>query len=236
MKHSYAEKQVDVDYLIEQNLELVSIIAWQIHGRARNITDIQDIIQIGYTGLIVAAQKYTPQEGVNFSAYAGIRIRGAIVDFLRKNSNLCRTTIQVKKRYNKVYEKLEKQLQRKPFVEEIAKEMEMEESELLDWETAFQANIPESIESVYDQFSIWFKSSENNPEEDLDEQELHNTLKKALKTLSEREAMIIQLYYVEELNVFEISEVLEISTGRVSQIKKEAIKNLRNFINSENQF
>ena len=236
MKHSYAEKQVDVDYLIEQNLELVRKIAWQIHGRARNITDIQDIIQIGYTGLIVAAQKYTPQEGVNFSAYAGIRIRGAIVDFLRKNSNLCRTTIQVKKRYNKVFEKLEKQLQRKPFVEEIAKEMEMEESELLDWETAFQANIPESIESVYDQFSIWFKSSENNPEEDLDEQELHNTLKKALKTLSERAAMIIQLYYVEELNVFEISEVLEISTGRVSQIKKEAIKNLRNFINSENQF
>ena len=143
---------------------------------------------------------------MNFSAYAGIRIRGAIVDFLRKNSNLCRTTIQVKKRYNKVYEKLEKQLQRKPFVEEIAKEMEMEESELLDWETAFQANIPESIESVYDQFSIWFKSSENNPEEELDEQELHNTLKKALKTLSEREAMIIQLYYVEELNVFEISK------------------------------
>ena len=236
MKHSYAEKQVDVDYLIEQNLELVRKIAWQIHGRARNITDIQDIIQIGYTGLIVAAQKYTPQEGVNFSAYAGIRIRGAIVDFLRKNSNLCRTTIQVKKRYNEEYEKLEKQLQRKPFVEEIAKEMEMEESELLDWETAFQANIPESIESVYDQFSIWFKSSENNPEEELDEQELHNTLKKALKTLSEREAMIIQLYYVEELNVFEISEVLEISTGRVSQIKKEAIKNLRNFINSENQF
>ena len=86
------------------------------------------------------------------------------------------------------------------------------------------------------EFSIWFKSSENNPEEELDEQELHNTLKKALKTLSEREAMIIQLYYVEELNVFEISEVLEISTGRVSQIKKEAIKNLRNFINSENQF
>ena len=57
MKHSYAEKQVDVDYLIEQNLELVRKIAWQIHGRARNITDIQDIIQIGYTGLIVARTK-----------------------------------------------------------------------------------------------------------------------------------------------------------------------------------
>ncbi len=235
MKHSYAEKQIDINDLIDQNLELVRKIAWQIHGRARNVTDIQDIIQIGYTGLILAAQKYTPQEGVNFSSYASIRIRGAIVDFLRKNSNLCRTTIQIKKRYNEVCERLEKNLLRKPYIEEIALEMNMGEAELLDWETAFQANIPESIESVYDQFSIWFKSSENNPEEQLDEQELHNTLKKALTKLPEREALVIQLYYVEELNVFEIAEVLNVSTGRISQIKKGAIKNLRDFIDQENQ-
>ena len=88
-------------------------------------------------------------------------------------------------------------------------------------EAAFQANTPQSIDSVYDQFSIWFTSSENNPEEDVNEVELRELLKKALTELSEREALVIQLYYVEELNVFEIAKVLEVSTGRVSQIKNQ---------------
>ena len=63
MKHSYAEQHPDVDELINSHSELVRKIAWQIHGRARHITEIEDIIQIGYTGLIVAAQNYTPLDG-----------------------------------------------------------------------------------------------------------------------------------------------------------------------------
>ena len=120
MKHSYAEQQPDVDELITTNSELVRKIAWQIHGRARHITEIEDIIQIGYTGLIVAAQNYTPLDGATFASYASIRIRGAIVDYLRKSSNLCRTTIQVKKKYNSAVEKLERQLLRQPSREGLA--------------------------------------------------------------------------------------------------------------------
>ena len=97
MKHSYAEQQPDVDELITANSELRSENCGKSHGRARHITEIEDIIQIGYTGLIVAAQNYTPLDGATFASYASIRIRGAIVDYLRKSSNLCRTTIQVKK-------------------------------------------------------------------------------------------------------------------------------------------
>ena len=220
MKHSYAEKQPDVDELISSHSELVRKIAWQIHGRARHITEIDDLVQIGYTGLIVAAQKYTPLEGASFASYASIRIRGAIVDYLRKSSNLCRTTIQIKKKYNEATENLERSLMRQPDRQEIAAEMKMSEDELTEWEAAFQANTHQSIESVYDQFSVWFTSSENNPEEELNETELHALLKEALTTLPEREALVIQLYYVEEMNVFEIGEVLDVSTGRVSQIKK----------------
>ena len=84
MKHSYAEQQPDVEELIASHSELVRKIAWQIHGRARHITEIEDIMQIGYTGLIVAAQNYTPLDGASFASYASIRIRGAIVDYLRK--------------------------------------------------------------------------------------------------------------------------------------------------------
>ena len=235
MKHSYAEQHPDVDELIASHTELVRKIAWQIHGRARHITEIEDMMQIGYTGLIIAAQNYTPLEGASFASYASIRIRGAIVDYLRKSSNLCRTTIQVKKKYNAAVEKLERQLLRQPNRLEIAVELDMSEVQLTEWEAAFQANTPQSIDSVYDQFSIWFTSSDNNPEDDVNEVELRELLKKALTELSEREALVIQLYYVEELNVFEIAKVLEVSTGRVSQIKKSAIGQLRRFIERANQ-
>lgn len=235
MKHSYAEQQPDVDELIASHSELVRKIAWQIHGRARHITEIEDIMQIGYTGLIVAAQNYTPLDGASFASYASIRIRGAIVDYLRKSSNLCRTTIQVKKKYNQAVEKLERQLLRQPNRLEVADEMDMSEDQLIEWEAAFQANTPQSLDSVYDQFSIWFTSSENTPEEEVNEVELQGLLKEALRHLPEREALVIQLYYVEELNVFEIAEVLEVSTGRVSQIKKSAVTQLRQFIEKANQ-
>ena len=124
MKHSYAEQHPDVDELLNSHSELVRKIAWQIHGRARHITEIEDIIQIGYTGLIIAAQNYTPLDGASFASYASIRIRGAIVDFLRKNSNLCRTTIQIKKQYYAAVQKLERQLLRQPNRLEIADEMD----------------------------------------------------------------------------------------------------------------
>mgnify|MGYP001273443569 FL=1 len=235
MKHSYAEQQPDVEELIASHSELVRKIAWQIHGRARHITEIEDIMQIGYTGLIVAAQNYTPLDGASFASYASIRIRGAIVDYLRKSSNLCRTTIQIKKKYNQAVEKLERQLLRQPNRLEIADELDMSEDQLIEWEEAFQANTPQSIDSVYDQFSIWFTSPDNNPEEEVNESELQELLKEALRHLPEREALVIQLYYVEELNVFEIAEVLEVSTGRVSQIKKSAVGQLRQFIEKANQ-
>ena len=235
MKHSYAEQQPDVEELIASHSELVRKIAWQIHGRARHITEIEDIMQIGYTGLIVAAQNYTPLDGASFASYASIRIRGAIVDYLRKSSNLCRTTIQIKKKYNHAVEKLERQLLRQPNRLEIADELDMSEDQLIEWEAAFQANTPQSIDSVYDQFSIWFTSPDNNPEEEVNETELQELLKEALRHLPEREALVIQLYYVEELNVFEIAEVLEVSTGRVSQIKKSAVGQLRQFIEKANQ-
>ena len=124
---------------------------------------------------------------------------------------------------------------RQPSRLEIAEKLEMSEEELIEWEGAFQANTPQSIDSVYDQFSIWFTSPENNPEEEVNEAELQELLKEALRHLPEREALVIQLYYVEELNVFEIAEVLEVSTGRVSQIKKSAVTQLRQFIEKANQ-
>ena len=227
---TYSETSKDINILIENNMGLVRKIAWHMHGRVKSAVEIEDLIQIGMYGLVTAAQNYVVKEGVSFASYAGIRIRGEIVDHLRRNSNLCRTTIQMQQKYNASFEKLSRQLQREPKNSEIAKDMDLEASELDNWEQAFAANTHQSLDSVYDEFSIWFASNDQSPEDELSDTELRENLVEALKTLPEREAMLVQLYYVEELNVYEIAEVLEITTGRVSQIKKSAISRLREFI------
>ena len=81
------EPKNEIKKLIENNLELVRKIAWQIFGKVNNVVEIEDLIQQGMEGLIHAAQKYTHKEGVEFPQYAYLRIRGSIIDYLRKNSN-----------------------------------------------------------------------------------------------------------------------------------------------------
>ena len=228
----YADQKIDVDEVIKSNTHLVKKIAWHIYGRASHAIEIEDLVQIGFAALVNAAQQYTRKEGATFATYASIRIKGDIIDHLRKASNLCRTTISMKKRYNNVMADLQSKLFREPTSEEISKAMGITEAEFREWERAFQANSHESLDSVYDQYSVWFASTEDSPEELLNDKDLKEVLKQALQQLSGNEALVIQLYYVEELNVMEIAEVLDVSSGRVSQIKKSAIANLRDGMKS----
>ena len=231
MKASYPEQEPNVETLIVENMNLVKKIAWHMHGRVRSAIEIEDLMQIGYFGLVTAAQKYSPKEGATFASYAVLRIRGAIVDHLRKSSNLCRTTIQMQQKQKKAVEFLLGSLQREPVPSEIAEKMGLELNEYRQWEKAFNANIHQSLDEVYDEYSMWFVSKDSTPEENLDKSQLKNILKDALKELPQKEAMVIQLYYVEELNVYEIAQVMDITTGRVSQIKKSAVSSLRSYIN-----
>ena len=223
----YADQKIDIDEVIKSNTNLVKKIAWHIYGRASHAIEIEDLIQIGFAALVNAAQQYTLKEGATFATYASIRIKGDIIDHLRKASNLCRTTISMKKRYNKVMTDLQSKLFREPTSEEISNAMGISGTEFREWERAFQANSHESLDNVYDQYSVWFASADDSPEELLNDKDLKEVLKQALQQLSGNEALVIQLYYVEELNVIEIAEVLDLSSGRVSQIKKSAIANLR---------
>ncbi len=216
--------------LIKSCLNLVKKIAWHYHGRVKNIIEIDDLIQIGMLGLVTAADNFIEKPGVTFSSYARIRIKGEIIDFLRKNSNLCRTTIMNKQKYDKSYERLQKNLNRDPHDHELTQELNIDINELHKWKEAFAVNKLENLDAVYDEFSIWFLSKENDPEEKFNELELRDALLKALKKLEKIEALVIQLYYVEELNVYEIAKILELTNGRISQIKSFAIKKLRNEI------
>ena len=122
MTNYYSEKsQLTINEIIEDNLELVKKIAWQIFGRVQKVVEIEDLIQQGMEGLVAAAQKYSPKDGVTFQQYAQLRIRGSIIDYLRKNSNLCRTTIKKKQEFEKIKFELQKSIGREPSKEELIK-------------------------------------------------------------------------------------------------------------------
>ena len=217
----------NVQNLVKDNIALVKKIAWHLHGRVSSIIDIEDLIQIGMLGLISAAQNYAPQKDASFSSYANIRIKGEILDYLRKNSNLCRATIRMKKISEKATLMLRHKLGREPINNEIASEIGISSEKYYEWTNAFEANIIRSLDESYDEYSQWFVTKEMNPEENINHTELRNGLKEVLGKLEGKEALIIQLYFVEELNIYEIAEVMEVSTGRVSQIKTSAIKRIR---------
>ncbi len=217
----------NVNQLINDHTNLVKKISWHLHGRVNSIVDIEDIIQIGMLGLISAAQNYVPQQNASFASYASIRVKGEILDYLRKSSNLDRTTILIKKNAEKATISLRNKLGREPFQNEIADELGITSEKYLEWSHAFEASVVKSLEDSYDDYSNWFITNDLNPEEKINDVELRNNLKEALKKLEGKEALIIQLYFVEELNIYEIAEVMEVTTGRVSQIKTSAIKKIR---------
>ena len=234
MNNLYAQNsEISIEKLIESNLDIVKKIAWQIHGRVHNVIEIEDLIQQGMEGLVHAAQKYSPRENVTFPQYAQLRIRGSIIDYLRKNSNLCRTTIKKKQEFERTKLDLEKKLNRQATEQELIDSLGISDDEFNYWKKAFEANVVQSLDTAYNEYSILFASKDDNPESSLQNKELKNQIKEALSVLNQREAMVAQLYYVEELNVYEIAEVLEISTGRISQIKKSIIGKLRNEINPD---
>jgi RNA polymerase sigma factor FliA len=232
LRGQYSEQNPKPEVLIEAELQTVRRIAFYFHGRVKGAVEVDDLVQIGYLGLIDASQRYVKKAGVTFSSYAKIRIRGAIVDYLRRNSNLCRSTIAMKQEVNKATLDLERKLQRAPMDEEIANELQLSVEELRKWQQAFEANLHQSIDEVHDEHSIWFVSGDANPEEAFSNQEIKRGLRGELAKLSEREALVMQLYYVEELNVYEIAEILGVTTGRVSQIKKASISSLRSGMQS----
>lgn len=226
----YAEQQPSPTNLVEGHLSLVQRLAWHFYGRVSRYVEIDDLLQAGYVGLVGAAQRYTACDGVSFSAYAAIRVRGAIIDHLRSNSNLCRNTISMRKKVEQARRDLSQELGREPETLELAEKLKMPPEDLLDWENRFQVNQVQSLDEIYTDHSILFSDTQGTAEDDLERTQLKVILKESIGELPERSALVLQLYYVEELNVYEIAAILEVSTGRVSQIKKAAVEQLRDII------
>ena len=233
MSSAYASASLSKDELIQKHMSLVKKVAYFYAGRVQKAAEVEDLMQIGMMGLVEAAHNYTPRDGVTFSIYARLRIKGSIVDYLRKSSNLCRRTIKNKQDYDRAYDLLRKNFGRVPTHDEVSKELDVSAVELHSWEKEFAANQNQSMESATEIYGEFLISTEATVEEKLISGELKEHLRKALTVLNSQQVLVIQLYYVEELNVYEIAEVLSVSTGRVSQIKSAAIALLREKVEVE---
>jgi RNA polymerase sigma factor for flagellar operon FliA len=146
---------------------------------------------------------------------------------------LCRGTIRRKQDYDRAKRKLEKELNREPSVDEISVELRVDVNELTKWRHDFAVSQHQSIEEATEAYGDFLFSTDISVEEKIFNGQLQDLLRENLENLNQQQLMVLQLYYVEELNVYEIAEVLSVTTGRVSQIKSAAVKKLKSLIEEQ---
>ena len=182
--HGYNHNSDDKAQLINDNLDIVKKIAFYYVGRVGKVVEVDDLLQLGMVGLIEAAHNYTPKQDVSFSSYAKLRVKGAIVDYLRKSSNLCRGTIRRKQDYERAKRKLEKELFRVPEAHEVASELNLEINDLLSWQHDFAASQHQSLEEASEAYGDFLFATEKSVEEKIFNGQLKDILRNKLEDLN----------------------------------------------------
>ena len=220
------------DRLME-HIGLVKRVALHLKTRLPNFMEIDELIQVGTIGLIEAAKSFDDSKGVEFEIFARTRIRGAILDQVRKLSYLPRSAMVNIRDHNEATAALSSELGREPSQTELAEFMGKDLESFHKERTHAYRFQTVSLESqVMDDVEI--PSNEiNEPESELADAQLLNALEGSIESLPERDKTIISLYYVEEMNLKEIGAVLDISESRVSQILSSTVKKLRTHLKTE---
>ena len=218
--------QPDRQALARQHMALVRKIAWHVHGSVASAIDVEDLIQIGMVALVEAANGYQDQ-GHAFSTYASIRIRGAMIDHLRRQATICRSAMARRRELAGVRARLEGRLGRAASEAEMAEEMGLGAAEYRELVDQSQAAHQSSLEEMYSDQSMWFATDEEGADEALEREGLKAALARCIGELPEREALVLQLYFVEEMNLEEIGQVLNVGAARVCQLKKAATDRLK---------
>lgn len=217
------------DELVQQHLELVKRIAHHLLARLPSTVDLDDLMQAGLMGLIEASGNYDPNKGASFETYAGIRIRGCMLDEVRKMDWTPRSVHQKHRHATQAIQALEARLDRPPSESEIAAEMgiEIEEYRRILNDTASCKLF--SIEQPNEQFDTTLEIADEDsvgPAESAASGDSRAALETALDGIPERERLVLSLYYQQELNLKEIGAVLGVSESRVSQIHGQALQRL----------
>lgn len=219
--------QTDPERLVRGHLGLVRKLAWHVHARVSTAIDIEDLVQIGMIALIESARGFEDRGQAAFATYATVRVRGAMIDQLRKSATLVRSAIRRRREFGVARSHLEGLLGRPPTDAEMAAKLELAVDAYRAAAAQNHAVHYESIDDVYSDHSEWFADDAPDAFDQLARNRLKHAVAGAIGELPEREALVLQLYYVEELNLEEIGQVLDVGAARVCQIKKAALGRLR---------
>lgn len=225
------------DKLLVEYAHLVKYMGNRIAINLPSSIDRNDIISSGIIGLIKAVETFDPERGFKFETYASHKIRGAILDELRALDWVPRSIRQKSKDLQKVYAKLENQLGRIPYDDEVCEELNVSLNEFEKMLSDVSPTTIVSLEETMPDRSAESKEirlidtiedpGSDNPLKELGFSEVKRILKETIGNLPEKEKLVVALYHFEELTLKEIGVVLEISESRVSQIHSKAILKLK---------
>lgn len=218
--------------LILEYASIVKFVAGRLIVHIGQHVEYEDLISYGIFGLIDAIDKFDIDKGVKFETYASLRIRGSIIDSIRKLDWIPRTLRQKNKQLDVAYAELENRLGREPTDEELAKKLDLSVEETKELLKSTSLITLVSLDDFLDQnHEISFpNSNENiaeNPEIIYSKQETGEMLADAIDKLSDKEKKVITLYYYEDLTLKEISKIMNVSESRISQIHSKAVLRLQ---------
>lgn len=216
--------------LLEQHAALVKRIAYHLIARLPHTVDVDDLIQAGMIGLLDASQQYNASQGASFETYAGIRIRGAMLDEIRRNDWAPRSVHKKAREIAEVMHEIEQVKGRNAQDAEVAQALGMSIEEYHQQLHDSAGHQVFSLNDFNDNDEAQAQPLSNQlagPAEEIQNTGFQASLVEAINTLPERERLMMSLYYNEELNLKEIGEVLGVSESRVSQIHSQAVIRLR---------
>ena len=220
--------------IILEYAPLVKVVAGRLSMYLGYNVEYEDLVSYGIFGLIDAIDKFDCMKDVKFETYASLRIRGAILDQIRKMDWIPRTIRQKQKKIDAVIKEIEARCGRNATDEEIAEGLGITGDEYVDWQSQMKITNVVSLNEFLEQGSevsneaSHTKSAQfDSPEEVLERDELKRMLAEALEILTEKERKVIVLYYYEELTLKEISSILEVPESRISQLHTRALQKMK---------
>jgi RNA polymerase sigma factor for flagellar operon FliA len=211
---------------VRRFLPMVKRLAWHVHGTGRPGIELEDLMQARLFALTECAQRHNGPGEDGFAAYAKLRVRGAMVDLIRRTVPLSRGASERRRLLLDTDRELRGKLGREPSQAELAEALGVAPAEL----AALRSDQPlrfESIDESYSDQNSAFADAAPDSLELLAQEELRSQVTAAIATLPERLQLVTQLYFVEELNLSEIARVLAVSVPRVHQLKAQALAQLR---------
>ena len=237
-KYSQKQDSETREALIIEYVPLVKLVSGRLSMYLGYTVEYEDLVSYGIFGLIDAIDKFDYRKGIKFETYASLRIRGAILDQIRKMDWIPRSVRQKQRQIDAAITKLESAEDKTATDEEIAKELDISLEEYYVWQGQTKVTGIASIEEFVEQgievraFDNQ-KYADNEPEKVYEKEELKNLLKETLDKITEKERMVVVLYYYEELTLKEISSVLEVSESRVSQLHTKALQKMKQILGSQ---